>query len=186
MGSSCSIINDTEYDVWMHHGVNWTVLIGTVSGVGVLLTAGAAGVAIAAGAGGTAAAAGAAATGGSLVAAEGVTVAATTLGMTATQCSIASLVTSATVSSVAIALSISREDAEKLQKKVKEFQRDSKLIRPGEKYTWTGTLSLTKRVYVMNDKLQCDDKACFTGATANSERVYTISKDFTNLDVKKS
>ncbi len=59
------------------------------------------------------------------------------------------------------------------------------MIKPGGKYTWSGSLSLTMKVYVMNDKLQCDEKACFTGATAGSEKVYTISKHFTNLDVEK-
>lgn len=69
-------------------------------------------------------------------------------------------------------------EVEKLQKP-KEFV----LIKPGDKYTWSGSLSLTMTVYVMNDKLQTQDRGCFTGPTAGSENVYPISKYFTNLDV---
>ena len=37
----------------------------------------------------------------------------------------------------------------------------------------------------MNDKLQFDDRACFTGPTADSENFYLISEYFKKLDVKK-
>ncbi len=80
-------------------------------------------------------------------------------------------------------LSISQNEAEKMTSAVQEFQEKAELIKPGEKYTWSGTLSLTMRVYVMNDKLQVDDKGCFTGSTAGSENVYTISNHFKKLDV---
>ena len=52
------------------------------------------------------------------------------------------------------------------------------LIKPGEKYTWSGTLSLHMRVYVKNHKLQLDEKVCFTGPTPDSENVYPISSFF--------
>ena len=86
---------------------------------------------------------------------------------------------------LAKAFNITEKQAEDLQKYVREFQAEAMLIRPGEKYTWSGTLSLTKRVHVMNEKLQFDDKACFTGPTDGSEKVYRISEHFTKLDVKK-
>ena len=54
---------------------------------------------------------------------------------------------------LAKALNITEQQAEDLQKYVRDFQAEAKLIRPGEKYTWSGTLSLTKRVHVMNEKL---------------------------------
>ena len=38
----------------------------------------------------------------------------------------------------------------------------------------------------MNDMLQCDDRACFTGPTANTTNVYHISEYFQKLDVKKT
>ena len=78
-----------------------------------------------------------------------------------------------------------KKRTEDLQEFVREFQAAATLIRPGEKYTWSGTLSLTKRVHVMNQLLQFDDKACFTGPTHGSEKVYRISKHFTRLDVRK-
>ena len=37
----------------------------------------------------------------------------------------------------------------------------------------------------MNELLQFDDKACFTGPTDGSENVYRISEHFTRLDVRK-
>jgi len=44
MGSSCSILNDTENDVWITHGVNWKILIpavtGAAVGIGTIVTAG--------------------------------------------------------------------------------------------------------------------------------------------------
>ena len=40
MGSSCSILNDTEYEVWVTDRINWPVLIGVCVGVAVpILTA---------------------------------------------------------------------------------------------------------------------------------------------------
>ena len=181
MGSSCSILNDTEHDVWMNHGINWTVLIASVGGVAALLTAGIGLVALGAAAG----VGGALAGGGALIMAEeGIIIGTTTLaGLTATQWTVAGIVTGLSTSALATTLNISAQEAARIQKYVREFQETSELIKPGEKYTWSGTLSLTMRVYVMNDKLQIGDKACFTGATANSENVYTISQHFTTLDV---
>lgn len=185
MGSSCSILNDTEFDVWVNHGVNWTVLIATVGGVAALLTAGIGALAIGAGVG----AGGALAGGGALIMAEeglfmGAT--ATTLaGLTAVQWSAVGIVTGFSSTALATVLGISREEAEKIQKQVREFKDKSKLIKPGETYTVNATLSLTLKYYVMNEKLQFDDRACFTGPTANSENVYPISEYFQNLDVKK-
>ena len=86
---------------------------------------------------------------------------------------------------LARALNITERQAEDLQRYVREFQVEAKLTRPGEKYTWSGTLSLTKRVHVMNELLQFDDKACFTGPTDGSENVYRISEHFTRLDVRE-
>jgi len=106
-------------------------------------------------------------------------------GLTAGQWSVASVVTTATVSTLANTFKISEEEAKRIQTQVRDFQNNAKLIKPGEKYTWTGSLSLTMTVYVMNEKLQFDQKGCFTGPTANSENVYPISRDFQKLDVKK-
>ena len=72
-------------------------------------------------------------------------------------------------------------DCEKEDKREKTNITSAKLIKPGEKYTWFGTLSLHMRVYAMtsiNDDLQCKEKVCFTGPTANSEYVYSVSQHF--------
>lgn len=185
MGSRCSILNDTEHEVWITHGVNWTVLTYSLAGVGAFLTAGIglAGLGASVGVGGFLAGGGA-----FIIAEEGIVmgVAATSLaGLTATQWTLAGIVTGVTTAALSTALNISREKAEKLQKQVKDFQASAELIKPGEKYTWSGSLSLTKTVYVMNDKLQSQSVNCFTGPTAGSENIYPISEYFTNLDVKK-
>jgi len=194
-------LNDTEYDVWVHHGINWKVLVpvttGAVAVVGGVATLGVGLVAAAAaGSGavvGAAAAEAAIAAGGAIILAEegvfmGVT-AATLLGLTASQWAVAStvtgVITGSTAAGLGIALGISEQQAEKIQKLVKDFQEKSQLIKPGEKYTWSGSLSLTKRVYVMNDKLQTDNRGCFTGAAAGSVKEYTISEHFKKLDVKR-
>lgn len=38
----------------------------------------------------------------------------------------------------------------------------------------------------MNDMLQTDDRACFTGVTVGSTMEYSISEHFKKLDVKKT
>ena len=68
-------------------------------------------------------------------------------------------------------------------KELRDQMPAAELIKPGEKYTWSGTLSLHMRVYVINDKLQKDDRACFTGPWVRSEKFYHISKYFKKLDV---
>ena len=127
--------------------------------------------------------------GGALIMAEeGIimgTSAMTIAGMTATQWTIAGLVTSLSASALSTTLRITREEAERIQTQIRDFQAKAELIKPGEKYTWSGSLSLTMKVYVMNDKLQMDERACFTGPTAGSENVYPISEYFQKLDVKK-
>ena len=186
MGSSCSILNDTEHDVWITHGVNWTVLTASLGGALALVTAGAGLAVLGAGAG----VGGALLGGGALIMAEeeGIimgTTALTIAGLTAGQWTLVGIVTGATASGLAAYLGISREEAEKLQKQVRDFQDSAELIKPGGKYTWSGSLSLTMTVYVMNAKFQFDQRACFTGPTADSENVYPISEYFQQLDVKK-
>ena len=185
MGSSCSILNDTEHDVWITHGVNWTVLIASLGGVFALATGGAALTAL----GATAGVGGALLGGGALIMAEeGIimgTTALTIAGLTAGQWSLVGVVTTLSATALARILKISKGEAERLQKQVRDFQDSAELIKPGGKYTWSGSLSLTMTVYVMNAKFQFDQRACFTGPTADSENVYPISEYFQQLDVKK-
>ena len=153
MGSCCSILNDTKHDVWVTHGVSWPVIQASVGTVIPLLTGGID--------------VGCALAGG----------ATTSTGLTATQWNVARLVTGISFAALQGGLRIGAE-VEKLQKP-KEFV----LIKPGDKYTWSGTLSLAMTVSVMNDKRQTQDRVCFTGPAVDSENVYLISRDFTNLNV---
>ena len=184
MGSSFSILNDTEHDVWITHGVNWTALALTVGGVGAVLTGG---LGLAA-AGATAGVGGILSGGGALIMAEGGiimgTAATTIAGLTATQLSVAAAVTTMTTAALATTLKISEAEAKKIQEHVKKFQKGSKLVKPGNSYKFSGSLSLTMTVYVMNDAVQEDSRACWTGPTAGSNFVYPISKYFKKLDVK--
>ena len=185
MGSiaSCSILNDTGHDVWITHGINWKVLIASVEVVSALLTTGMHVAAIAASAGEEGALAGGRA---SIMAEEGEIkgeTETTFAGLTATQWTRARKITSLSVAALSELLRISREEAEKLQNDVKEFQASAELIKPGEKYTWSGSPSQTMIVYVMNDKLQSQNRACFTGPTDGSENIYRISRYFADLDV---
>ena len=103
--------------------------------------------------------------------------------MTAAQWTKAEKITSLTVAALSEGLHKAREEARKVQDDDIEFKAHAELIKPGEKYTFSGTLSLTMTVYVMNDELQLGKRACFTGPTHDSENIYPISQYFTNLDV---
>ncbi|XP_015761638.1 PREDICTED: uncharacterized protein LOC107340778 isoform X1 [Acropora digitifera] len=160
MGSSFSILNDTKHNVWITHGINWEVLTASVQGVSILLTAGMA-------------VAGASAEKNSTQVA----------GMTATQWTKAEKITNLAVAALSEPLGKAREEAKKVQDDDIEFKAHAELKKPGEKYTFSGTLSLTMTVYVMNDMQQHDKRACVTGPTVDSENIYPISQYFTNLDV---
>jgi len=180
MGSRCSILNDTERNVWITHGVNWTVLRASVSVVAVL-----------AGVAALAALIATAGVGSALLVGTGVAImsggattgtrAMTAAGLTATQWSLVRRVIGFFSARLWDALNSSREEAEQFYNQVRNFQAVATLIRPGERYTWSGTLSLTKTVYVMNDQLQIARRACFTGPTHGSENVYPISQYFQQL-----
>ena len=185
MGSSCSILNDTEYDVWIIHGVNWNAIKFTVGGVAVVLSTAAtlASLGAGAGVGGTIIGGGA-----MIMAEEGAIMGATVTtfaGLTSTQWSIISVVVNLSATALSTYFDISKDEAEQLQKRVKDFREKAKLIKPGESYTWSGSLSLTMTVYVMNEKVQFDQRDCWTGATNESVNEYTLSKHFQLLDAKK-
>ena len=177
MGSSCSILNDTEYEVWITDRINWPVLIGASAGVAaLLLSAGVIAAFLVLGP----------EVGGELTAnmkkdMEKIL----TVTADAFQSPLGREVLNLSIERLARVLNITEKQAEDLQKYVREFQAEAKLIRPGGKYTWSGSLSLTKRVHVMNELLQFDDKACFTGPTVGSENIYRISEHFTRLDARK-
>ena len=186
MGSSCSILNDTEYDVWITERINWQVLAVSVGATAALLSVGIAAFLalgpIEIGLGSALSGMGGAAI---TTKFKETAAAAVQTGLNPSRLTVVREFLDSPLKRLAKAFNITEKQAEDLQKYVRDFQAEAKLIRPGEKYTWSGTLSLTKRVHVMNEKLQFDDKACFTGPTDGSEKVYRISEHFTKLDVKK-
>ena len=96
------------------------------------------------------------------------------------------LITGATGSAMSTTLGIPENEAVELKKKVKEFQDSSDMVlEPGHRFVFTGTLSLTQTVYVMNENVQFDKKDCWTGSTNKSNNAYTISKHFSKLNSHK-
>ena len=187
MGSSCSILNDTDHDVWITHGINWDVLF-CVTFSFVDLTAFGDDLIIDEifAAFNEAEACFRMTPEGKIILSEQATneaecVAAveypkvTFSDLTEKGWTRKEILQACSNDALAKVLEISTGMAT-------EDER-VKLIKPGEKYRWSGTLYLTKRVYVMNDKLQCDDKAFFTGSIPGSNNVYLISQHFKKLVV---
>ena len=184
MGSSCSILNDTEYDVWITERINWQVLAVSVGATAALLSGGIAAF-LALGPIEIGLGSALSGMGGVEITTKFKETAAATVqaGLNPSRLTVVREFLESPLKRLAKAFNITEKQAKDLQKYVGDFQAEAKLIRPGEKYTWSGTLSLTKRVHVMNEKLQFDDKACFTVPTDGSEQVYRISEHFTKLDV---
>ena len=178
MGSSCSILNDTHHDVWITHDVDWEVLIGATRGLVTLCTMGASVLAHVAEEEGPEVER---RTSRNNVATRGITVK-KTAGLTKKGWQNVAFVLGMSDVVLSELLSIPQSEAEKMKSAIKEFQEKAELIKPGEKYTCSGTLSPTMRVYVMNDKLQWDDQS-LAGSSEDSERVYTISEHFKKLDI---
>ena len=186
MGSSCSVLNDTEYDVWITERMNSQVLAVSIGATAALLSGGIAAFLalgpVEIGLGSALGGMGGAAITSKL---KETAAAAVQAGLNPSRLTEVREFLESPLKRLAKVFNITEKQAEDLQKYVRDFQAEAKLIRPGEKYTWSGSLSLTKRVHVMNELLQFDDKTCFTGPTDGSENVYRISEHFTKLDVKK-
>ena len=168
MGSRFSILNDTEYDIWVINKTDWDLIIGMTTGVLGLFSIGA----------------------GflefnearqqdrrgranqrSIVSASHQGVSRTATVLKASDVMLTSL------------RKMREEDDQKYKRAVKEFKKNAERIPPGSKYTWSGAVSQTMHVYVMNEIFQRDDRDCVTGPTVDSEKRYTISRHFQNLDV---
>ncbi len=190
MSSKCSILNDTEHDVWVNHGINRAALWGTLGGLGVVF-AGPGGFALFGAAGIGAGAVGAIldghGEGGAVIPTEDTTDRVTAdiiAGRTATRVSLAAAVTKWRAKVLSQVFEVTEKKAKKIKEHVANFQSRAKLIKPGKRFTFRGTLSLTMTVCVMNDVLQKDKQAVWTGALHGSTKTYRISKHFKKLDVK--
>ena len=177
MGSSFSVLNDTKRDVWVQQGTQWTVVMATVGAVASVLTFGAAAAGVAAGVAGTTALIG---TMEGIIVGE-IAIAGAAFGVGVTGWTVTSAVLGLSTAALATALNITSKEAEKLQKVVKNFMDNSTMIKPGEKFYFTGSLSLVRSVTAMNDRLQMDNRDCWTHALNQHENKYTISVDFSNL-----
>ena len=79
------------------------------------------------------------------------------------------------------AIECSKKEALKIEKDVSRFLNGSTLLKPGESYKFRGSLSLPRKVHVMNDELKIAYRVCVTGATNESNKSYKISKHFPAL-----
>ena len=62
---------------------------------------------------------------------------------------------------------------------INEFKKvaDKKLA-PGQIYSYNGSLSLTRSVYLMNEKGVTKSRGCWTGPTDKSDIRYNVSEDW--------
>ena len=196
MGSSCSILNDTEHDVWITHEVNWEEYLGITRDVVHACELGARMLALIADEGeedmsssnaakqekaGAIAKQGKA---GAIAKQEKAGAIAKKKNVGWTKNDWAKVICGLQIGDEVLArlLEVSQREVEKMKRTIKEFKEKSELIKPGEKYSCPGTVSLSLRVFVMNDKLQFDDASCYTSSTAGAENFYTISSHFRKLD----
>ncbi len=193
MGSSFSLINDTDKPVWVCQGVCHAALWGSIGGVLGVVTLGAG---LAAGAAGSAATAGAATL---LQVPAGITVAtAEGLLLTSAEAAGLALATEAvalglsaaawtTIGSVSAVLAIGAgvcdkltgDEEAKLRKMKREVEKELECytrLQPGEKFVYDGTLSLVRTAYVVYDSGRTKAFDVWTGPTAGSNYDYMLSE----------
>ena len=60
-----------------------------------------------------------------------------------------------------------------------EFMKNCEKLSPGQKHTYKDTLSMTRSVYLMKTSGEIVSRGCWTGATDGSNIEYNVSKDWT-------
>lgn len=182
MGSSLSIKNNTDGDIWVWNGVDWDYVLWPIEGVigviGILSGAGAIAGAMAA-----EAVVEVSASAVEMVAEEEAAAAASAgavadatagkfLGLTSRAWSIGRLIaagSAATAVAVLTAAGGEKAKAEKAVKVIKDFQKGCNVkLSPGKTYTYDCTLSLVRSVKLMNENGEVAERECWTGATAGS------------------
>ena len=149
MGSSFSIRNDTQSDIWVWNGAAWAYVTGAIGGVLTVVSFGAG-------------------------------AAATAVGYWGAM-SLVGWVASAGSSAVTLAgvLSITEDEAEKIRGNIKKFiDGANKRLSPGETYSYSASLSLVRTIWLMNEHGTQVKRDCWTGPTANSDRSYTVRRDW--------
>ena len=77
-----------------------------------------------------------------------------------------------------ISVGTSNEEQRKLAA-INTFKRESdRKLAPGQIYTYNGSLSLTRSVYLMREDGQTSSRGCWTGPTDNSDIRYNVSRDW--------
>ena len=195
MGSSFSIVNDTDDPIWVSDGVCHAALWGSISAALGVVTLGA-GMAASAAAGATSAAAATflalpeatavmtlqgalytSAQAAGVVLASGATFAGLSAAFFTTVASISSVLS---ISS-GVASALSETEKKKLYDMKKELEKQLEgflKINPGEKYVFNGTLSLVKTAYVVFDNGKTSRCNVWTAPTAGNNFDYNVSEYF--------
>ena len=182
MGSTFSIHNDTETDIYVWEALNLDAILYASGATLAAITLGA-GVA-AFSASGVAGAAAIAVTdtfaGVSLTSASGLAAAAAVAASHASKAAkfgafkkvatVVGWVATASTTAVSTALGISSDEAEKYKKNIDYFRENcNQKLRPGQTYrSGKYTLSLTKTIWLMSGNGEQTKRAVWTGATNNS------------------
>ena len=195
MGSSFSIVNDTDDPIWVSDGVCHAALWGSLSGALGVVTLGAGLAASAAVSATTAAAASflalpeatfiitmeglllTSAEAAGIILASGASIAGLSATFLTTVASISSILSVGT--GIAGALSETEKKKfydmkEELEKQLEGFSR----INPGEKYVFNGTLSLVKTAYVVFDNGKTSSCNVWTAPTDGENYDYKVSDYF--------
>ena len=181
MGSGCSILNDTEYNVWIYHGNRWSefnaiisdaisIVPAVLNNIGLVNET-------------TPTADSSADSPVHIVAsnAEKLSAIDNIEGFTRMY-----IVTTFDVTQLSQVMGLKESEAENLQKRISDLRDRAEEIKPNEEYTWNSRKGpvKTKTVYVMNEKLQHQQRCCSTSGHLGKVRNYRISEHFKNLDVK--
>ena len=171
MESSCTIKNDTDFNVWITHGGNWNGLLDSIAAASAKATTTA----------GTEEIDQAVATDGceeegqeGPPAAKRKRHAPNVMGGSMSRLEI---IQQFAASALAETFGLSQEEAETLKSEVTSFVSAAEKKGPGEIYKWRSTYPKTLRiVYILKDTLQCDGRGCNTGFFTNID--YNISEHF--------
>jgi len=190
MGSSFTIYNNTDEDIWVSQGTDWAVLglattitLGVLSGGATIaasaatsgaaaLTASSTGI-IAASEGALVVGSGAAATGAAAVATASAAAAAaaasfTVAGLTAAGWTIVGATTGTAAVVIGTTSTFKKFEAHEAERKFKE---EAERISPGAEFKFSGTLSLARKVTIWSNGIFAE-RRCWTGPTANSNHEY--------------
>ena len=182
MGSTFSIHNDTETDIYVWEALNLDAILYASGATLAAITLGAGVAAFAYGGAATTAAIAVTDTfaGVSLTSASGLAAAAAvaashagaaaTASAAATAASVVGWVATASTTAVSTALGIASADAEKYKKNIDYFRENcNQKLRPGQTYrSGKYSLSLTKTIWLMSGHGEQTKRAVWTGATNNS------------------